>query len=471
LIAEYLYDGDGGRVQKTSYQVTNNTVSGGFGALTGTQSITTTPVISKYVGEMYEQVDNIGTAFIFLGSQRVAAINTNNGTPVFYHGDHLGSTNVMTDNTGARVELIEYDPYGKIQRHDSTSGNSRLAKQQFTGKKQDDETGLVYFGARYYDPSLGRFISPDTIVQSPSDPQTLNRYSYVSNNPVNRVDPDGRSWKKFFKALWKTVEFIHNPVKYNPILNGIVTGDWSYARDMAIAGATGFLFGGPIGAATAMATTAVMRTPLAQWTVENYAHYYLDNVLGMSPRTAYIVSTIVISTAVSLGFERGFGSMMGEQGTVSDFDINNPAHKEAAKKAGYGYNSFGDGANATNPDTEWVAQIQSDLKVVQGADGKIAIVGSRPYVAGSLHTGANSPNFPKALNMKNPSSMPFQKGTTFGFCHQAANATLLKAGFSNTVAEIFPNYSTYATTFVYGNYGGGLAQKAFSGYQADKNRK
>ncbi|MCB9771320.1 MAG: RHS repeat-associated core domain-containing protein [Candidatus Omnitrophica bacterium] len=182
LIAEYLYDGDGGRVQKTSY-------------------VTTPAVVTKYIGEMYEETDNVGTMFVFLGSQRVAAIDTNSGTPLYYHMDYLGSTNVMSDNNGNVAELIEYDPYGKIQRHDNYGGNTRLAKQQFTGKKLDDETGLIYFGARYYDPLLGRFITADTIVQNPSDPQTLNRYSYCGNNPINRIDPDGHSWKKIWKKI------------------------------------------------------------------------------------------------------------------------------------------------------------------------------------------------------------------------------------------------------------------------------
>ncbi|MEM5795044.1 MAG: RHS repeat-associated core domain-containing protein, partial [Bacillota bacterium] len=51
------------------------------------------------------------------------------------------------------------------------------------GQEYDSETGLYYYGARYYDPAIGRFISPDSIVQSPGDPQSLNRYSYCRNNP------------------------------------------------------------------------------------------------------------------------------------------------------------------------------------------------------------------------------------------------------------------------------------------------
>ena len=69
--------------------------------------------------------------------------------------------------------------------------------------------------------------------------------------------------------------------------------------------------------------------------------------------------------------------------------------------------------------------------------------------------------------MKFPRGSLLHKGTTFGFCHQATNATLLNAGFSNVVTDIFPNYSTYVTTMLYGNYGGGLVQKAHSAYQAN----
>ncbi len=65
-------------------------------------------------------------------------------------------------------------------------------KHKFTGQELDDETGLYYYGARYYDPQLGRFISADTIVQAPFDPQTLNRYSYCRNNPIVYSDPSGQ---------------------------------------------------------------------------------------------------------------------------------------------------------------------------------------------------------------------------------------------------------------------------------------
>ncbi len=76
--------------------------------------------------------------------------------------------------------------YGDCRNSQGDLGTDKL----FTGQRLDD-TGLYYYGARYYDPTIGRFISPDTIVQNPANPQSLNRYSYVLNNPLKYVDPTG----------------------------------------------------------------------------------------------------------------------------------------------------------------------------------------------------------------------------------------------------------------------------------------
>src|SRR5262249_24468871 len=62
---------------------------------------------------------------------------------------------------------------------------------RYTGQISDDETGLYYYGARYYDPQLGRFIQPDPTIPDPGSSQSYNRYSYCRNNPLNAVDPSG----------------------------------------------------------------------------------------------------------------------------------------------------------------------------------------------------------------------------------------------------------------------------------------
>jgi len=120
------------------------------------------------------------------GIENVAA-KKSTGEVLFYHNDHLGGVNVSTDDAGSRVQLIEYDPWGKVSRDEGIGDSVR----RFSGRLLDPESGLYYSGGRYYDPELGRFISPDPFLPQPSDPQSLDRYPYVLNNLVNDIDPDG----------------------------------------------------------------------------------------------------------------------------------------------------------------------------------------------------------------------------------------------------------------------------------------
>jgi len=110
--------------------------------------------------------------------------------------DHLGSTRLVTDQGGNTVSRHDYIPFGEeIQANsggrDGTFGTQDFVNQKFTGKERDQETGLDYFGARYYDSALGRFTSPDPLGGSLLDPQTLNKYAYVRNNPLALTDPTG----------------------------------------------------------------------------------------------------------------------------------------------------------------------------------------------------------------------------------------------------------------------------------------
>lgn len=151
---------------------------------------------TRYLGEAYEVGPTSTTKHIFAGSQRIATKDST-GALRFYHTDHLGSSNVVTDATGALVELNEHAPYGALVRHEGPAD----VHHKFTGQHQDSGTGLILFPARAYDPQLGRFLQPDPFVQEPSDPQTLNRYAYVRNNPVNFVDPSGYfAWFAFLVA-------------------------------------------------------------------------------------------------------------------------------------------------------------------------------------------------------------------------------------------------------------------------------
>ena len=113
----------------------------------------------------------------------------NNG--LFYiHSDHLGSTSVLTKYSDGYIvssSLTRYTPFGGYR----TGGPSQITDRAFTGQKENMALGLYYYNARYYLPGAGRFLSADTIVPDPQNPQSFNRYSYVLNRPLSLTDPSG----------------------------------------------------------------------------------------------------------------------------------------------------------------------------------------------------------------------------------------------------------------------------------------
>lgn len=119
---------------------------------------------------------------------------------VFYvDTDNVGSPVAMWDTRGTKVWEAEYLPFG--EEH-TTTKSPQDNKNRFVGKEKDKETGLTYFGARYFDEKSGRFLTPDPVrpvdpftsktnYEMLENPQRLNRYAYGLNNPYRFVDPDG----------------------------------------------------------------------------------------------------------------------------------------------------------------------------------------------------------------------------------------------------------------------------------------
>ena len=110
----------------------------------------------------------------------------------------------MTNTTGQVVETDAYLPFGALARRTGLVN----VPQKFTGHHLDS-TGLYYFWVRYYDPSLGRFLSADPTIQRPGDPQDLNRYSYCRNNPLKYIDPSGYGWFKKLQNFIKKSFVVH----------------------------------------------------------------------------------------------------------------------------------------------------------------------------------------------------------------------------------------------------------------------
>ncbi|MEL6201811.1 MAG: RHS repeat-associated core domain-containing protein [Pseudomonadota bacterium] len=104
------------------------------------------------------------------------------------HRDHLNSVRVVSDDNGQAIEKSVYAPFGERTSDGSTP--SSAATKGYIGERHDPETGLIYLNARYHDPSIGRFISPDDWDPTIEGVGT-NRYAYSANDPVNKSDPNG----------------------------------------------------------------------------------------------------------------------------------------------------------------------------------------------------------------------------------------------------------------------------------------
>jgi RHS repeat-associated protein len=169
--ATFIYDGDGNRVEKIENSET-----------------------ILYINKYYEKNLTTGnvTSYYYLGGRLVAMKQDSNLK--YLHQDHLTGTALVTSDNGTSLGTMKYYPYG------STRSGSVPTDKLFTGQRLDD-TGLYYYGARYYDPQIGRFISPDTIVPNPMNPQSFNRYSYCLNNPLRYIDPDGHQGYDWYMAM------------------------------------------------------------------------------------------------------------------------------------------------------------------------------------------------------------------------------------------------------------------------------
>src|SRR5450432_256565 len=172
----YTYDADGNRVKKTN-------------GSTGTIYWYMTPGI---VAES-DLSGTLKSEYVFFDGERVARRDLPAGAVAYYFSDHLKTASVITDSLGNIKSESDYYPWGGELQFVNNDSNH----YKFTGKERD-ETGLDYFGARYYSNGLARFITPDWAAKATAvpyaefaDPQSLNLYSYVRNVPTVKVDADG----------------------------------------------------------------------------------------------------------------------------------------------------------------------------------------------------------------------------------------------------------------------------------------
>ena len=174
-MGSFLYDANGNRVA--------GTVSG---------------VTTVYIDGVYEWQPGGANTRYYTGPDGVVAIRRTgyaSGNGVFsLLRDHLGSSSVIINSSGTVVKREYYYPYGGNRG----TAFSSLTTKRFTGQYHEaglpGGEGLSYYNARWYDGQLGRFVSADTIVPDPGNPQALNRFAYVVNNPLRLVDPSGHAY-------------------------------------------------------------------------------------------------------------------------------------------------------------------------------------------------------------------------------------------------------------------------------------
>ena len=189
LSAEFYYDADGNRML-TIYKT---------GTTETSRVYTPFPEYDKTIaGSVVTERSSYSIA-----GQLIAMRVKSGGSSTLYYAytDHLGSVSAWLgkDANGNWVmignSLARYEPYGGYRTKPSATINPDISDRGFTGHRQNNtganDLGLIYMNARYYLPEIGRFISADTIVPEPGNPQSFNRYSYVRNSPVNYTDPTG----------------------------------------------------------------------------------------------------------------------------------------------------------------------------------------------------------------------------------------------------------------------------------------
>ena len=182
LLKQCWYDVDGARVKK---------VSG---------SITAYTIFAHYEEEV---TNGVATAisYYMLGSILIAVKRCSD--LYHLHGDHLGSTSLTTDGAGAATASRAYYASGAER---SVTGDLKTDRT-FTGQKRDS-TGLMYYNARFYDPALGTFVSPDSMVPGAGQLINYNRFLYARGSPFEYSDPRGHDplgpeWEEAFRAAHK----------------------------------------------------------------------------------------------------------------------------------------------------------------------------------------------------------------------------------------------------------------------------
>ena len=200
--ASYTYNGDGVRVGRTTAGVTTQYLQDLAGDLPEVLTETSSGATSRYVR---------GLGLI---AQVGAMVN-------YYHSDAVGSVRAISDAAGQATATYAYEAFGAVRGQTGSVSNA----YGFTGQQLDPEAGLVFLRARYYDPTVGRFLSRDPLPGHPGRSLSINRYLYTADNPVNQSDASGMDFDELSNALHVWGDVWEQTKAAGEILVGSVTGN------------------------------------------------------------------------------------------------------------------------------------------------------------------------------------------------------------------------------------------------------
>jgi RHS repeat-associated protein len=463
----YAYDGDGGRVKKW-----------------GLSPEGTVPIFSTtYIGSLFEvRETSEGTTYvnhIFNGSNRAFSIETSDTEThtYFYHQDHIGSSNVVSNETGTQDQLLEYTPYGLTSR---VEGNYNT-NYRFTGKEYDSSNTLCYYGARYYDPDVGRFISADPTVQQPGDPQTFNRYSYCRNNPIRYVDPTGYGWFLAFLIAAFITAFAEMAIH---VFN--IQGTVAKIIRIAAAAVSAFAGGVHLGlqgvklgtsVISAAGTSATLQTGVGRKMIRGFAKQLQE--FGINMRVAYMMaSTITYATVnsiynmgLSLATQPKAGAGVVRKEISQDTWMKSERYAELRANEGTSGGFWGRGSNVSTT-AEAPGSKLFEFSTPEG--NLLGVEATAPLFGGSKILGPMA----KMLHINHSSFAGY--GVNGGFvnsmaniaaweygtltvCHQSTNIAAGNAGIPVTTSMSTIGISSVVSTMLYGNYGNTAGYAAVEG--------
>jgi RHS repeat-associated protein len=353
---KYVYDADGKRVQKT----------------VGGASF---DFIYDLSGNVISETNSTGWlgGYAYLAGQAIAEYV--NGTTYFVHHDDLGSTRLVsiypapsnpTSPSQWLSENLDYLPFGELN-----STDTGIDSHKFTGKERDSESGLDNFEARYDASSLGRFMTPDPMGGHLENPQSLNKYAYVLNNPTSLTDPTGldsylsctQSKDNASTCQSQTVGYDANGKAQTATVQGVTNADKSFTATQIGNDANGNLVDKTTGTGSYTASA-------------NGSGVQFSNNGGQTSSSGVFVNGTPQNTFQDAGFANG--------GALSGFTFTLTNSKLEAGQTEAGSFTF-----AGTPDQAGAALQKAGFNPRSGEN-----VGMNEYRSpGSFWTGANSSHF------------------------------------------------------------------------------